>query len=109
MVIVTASLIGWSTVDAVAVEQALRGRFAGRQPGDRGAQLLGGAVEDRGERAGDGRGAEAAAQLLRRASAPICVTAICACMSPRTSAGWRLLVRMRRSMSVAGAAGVARS
>src|SRR5262249_51338586 len=32
--------------------------------------------------------------------APICVTAIWAWMSPRTSAGWRLLVRMMRSTSV---------
>ena len=32
-------------------------------------------------------------------AAPICVTAICAWMSPRISSGWRLLVRMMRSMS----------
>jgi hypothetical protein len=35
-------------------------------------------------------------------AAPICVTAIWAWMSPRMSSGWRLLLRMMRSMSVCG-------
>src|SRR5216683_590093 len=35
-------------------------------------------------------------------TAPMRVTAICACMSPRTSAGCRLLLRMMRSTSGSG-------
>ena len=51
-------------LDAVAVEQPFRRHGALGQTADRRAQRIGGAVEDGGERAGDGFGAEPRAQFL---------------------------------------------